>query len=117
MQSPANQSMQMISVKSRDIIVSVFFDMEGSVMPGEGEKQKLQAFIHLLKAAFEKKYAAMKTISGTNAPTVSTMDVCVQFRIDRQSIYMFISVVRRREVAQVGQRTSTLRSGTKTWWP
>eukprot|EP01036_Dinobryon_divergens_P027101 gene27101-35818_t len=51
-----NQTMQMVSVKTKDIIVSVFYDMSGSLVPSTLEKLKLDVLMHSLKTAFERKY-------------------------------------------------------------
>ena len=48
--------MQMLSLKTKDIIVSVFYDMSGALVPSAMEKQKLNILIHSLKTAFERKY-------------------------------------------------------------
>jgi len=51
-----NQTMQMLSLKTKDIIVSVFYDMGGSMVPTTHDKQKLDVLIHAIKTAFERKY-------------------------------------------------------------
>lgn len=47
-----NQTMQMKSVKSEDIIVSVFFDMQGMDMPTAEEDFKLDVLMHAVQYVF-----------------------------------------------------------------
>lgn len=51
-----NQTMQMKSVKSDDIIVSVFFDMQGMDMPTNEEDLKLDVLMHAVQHVFTKDY-------------------------------------------------------------
>ena len=45
--------MQMVTLKTKDIIVSIFYDMQGQMMPSFEDKQKLLILMHSLKAAFD----------------------------------------------------------------
>lgn len=47
-----NQTMQMKSVKTEDIIVSVFFDMQGMDMPTAEEDLKLDVLMHAVQFVF-----------------------------------------------------------------
>ena len=40
--------MQMISIKTKDIIVSIFFDMEGELIPSFEDKQVNKRYFQLL---------------------------------------------------------------------
>lgn len=51
-----SQTMQMLSLKTKDIIVSVFYDMGGSLVPSAEERQKLNILMQSVKTAFERKY-------------------------------------------------------------
>ena len=51
-QQAKNQTMQMKSIKTDDIIVSVFFDMQGMEMPTWEEDLKLDVLMHTVKEAF-----------------------------------------------------------------
>lgn len=51
-----NQTMQMKSVKSTDIIVSVFFDMQGADMPTPDEDYKLDVLMHAVQYVFTQDY-------------------------------------------------------------
>lgn len=51
-----NQTMQMKSIKSKDIIVSVFFDMQGMEMPTWEEDLKLDVLMHSIHQAFVRDY-------------------------------------------------------------
>jgi hypothetical protein len=53
-QASRNQTMQMKSIKTEDIIVSVFFDMQGTDMPTWEEDLKLDVLMHAVKEAFLK---------------------------------------------------------------
>lgn len=53
---PKNQTMQMKSIKNKDIIVSVFFDMQGMEMPSFEEDFKLDVLMHSVLNAFTKDY-------------------------------------------------------------
>lgn len=51
-----NQTMQMITAKTNDIIVSLFFDMQGMDMPSCEERNKLKVMLHSVIAAFEQEF-------------------------------------------------------------
>ncbi len=48
--------MHMMTSKTKNIIVSIFFDMNGSIAPSMEEKWAYQVLIHAVKVAFEVKY-------------------------------------------------------------
>ena len=80
--------MQMMSVKSNNFIVSVFFDMEGCVVLSEEDKVKLQCFTVAVKDAFEHKFSEVKASGKDNYLTpVSTCNVtCSQLYISSHVI-------------------------------
>jgi hypothetical protein len=51
-----NQTMQMKSVKTADVIVSVFFDMQGMEMPSPQEDLKLDVLMHAVLEAFARDF-------------------------------------------------------------
>ena len=51
-----NQTMQMKSIKSEEITVSVFFDMQGMEMPTWDEDLKLDVLMHAVRDAFLKEH-------------------------------------------------------------
>lgn len=51
-----NQTMQMKSIKTNDLIVSVFYDMQGMEMPTPEEDLKLDVLMHAVLAAFSNEH-------------------------------------------------------------
>eukprot|EP01038_Epipyxis_sp_PR26KG_P007860 gene7860-10669_t len=54
--STGKKTMQMLTLRSKEIIISLFFDMQGLLTPTNEDKQKLLVLLHSIKAAFYKKY-------------------------------------------------------------
>lgn len=50
------ETMQMQTVKTKSIIVSVFYDLSGSVMPSLEDQWCHQILLHSVRMAFEIKY-------------------------------------------------------------
>lgn len=53
---PDKDTMQMVTLKTKDIIVSVFYDMVGSMVPSSGDSLKLNVLLHSVKTLFERKF-------------------------------------------------------------
>ncbi len=51
--SSSCQSMQMLTVKSKTTIVSLFFDMNGLIFPAELDFEKMNIYISSLQSAYE----------------------------------------------------------------
>jgi hypothetical protein len=51
-----NETMHMLTVKTKNIIVSIFYDMNGSISPTVEEKWGYQVLLHSVRIAFEVKY-------------------------------------------------------------
>lgn len=49
-------TMHMLTAKTKNIIVSIFFDMNGAITPSMEEKWAYQVLLHAVKVAFEVKY-------------------------------------------------------------
>lgn len=56
LQSDDKDTMQMTTIKTKDIIVSIFYDMRGSMLPSPEHKLKLNVLIHCVKTLFERKF-------------------------------------------------------------
>lgn len=48
--------MQMVTVKTEDVIVSVFFDLDGLLQPSIRLKNCFQILLHSLQLAFESRF-------------------------------------------------------------
>lgn len=49
-------TMQMVCVRSDKIVVSVFYDMHGELVPSSALKEKVTAFVHAVRIAFEESF-------------------------------------------------------------
>lgn len=78
----SSQTMQMLTLKTKDIIVVLFFDMNGLLAPTSEDKQKLVILLHAIKSAFERKFLAelmdsrgrSQTDSVTGSQSVRSFD-------------------------------------------
>lgn len=48
--------MHMLTAKTKNIIVSIFYDMHGAIKPSLQDKWAYQLLLHSVKIAFEVKY-------------------------------------------------------------
>lgn len=58
--------MQMLSVKTREFIVSVFYDMTGQLQLPVDERFRMDIFLNSLRDEFEKKYYTDQLEGFTN---------------------------------------------------
>lgn len=68
--------MQMLSVKTRDFIVSVFYDMRGKLLLPVDERFRMDIFLNSLRDEFEKKYYTDHLANFTNLVRVLCLFSC-----------------------------------------
>jgi hypothetical protein len=63
--------MQMVTTKTDNMVVSVFYDIQGQMTPLHKDKERLNILMHAVKAAFEKKYAVELSARRKGADAVT----------------------------------------------
>jgi hypothetical protein len=87
----------MLTIKTKNIIVSIFYDMNGSISPTVEEKWGYQVLLHSVRIAFEVKYlptlqVLLDDASGSRNMT-SSSNVCILLRFfPSLSFFVGISV-------------------------
>jgi hypothetical protein len=73
-------TMQMQTIKTKNIMVSIFYDMNGGISPSLEEQWCYQILLHAVKVAFEVKYLSVlkpeeKTKSSAAVSLLQALDI------------------------------------------